>query len=161
MRSIRPSYLTTLTLVLALNGAAYSTRASELEAVRLDTPPVIDGILDDEAWAQTKPVSGLVQLRPFFGEPSPVQTDMLFENHTAGETRRGGSCASTSARSSKRGPTSGSRLGGSCAGRRRREEVGRHRDPRERDAARRARIGADREVRRLARGRPDPVRAAS
>ena len=50
---------------------------SELAAVRLDTPPTIDGKLDDPAWENAAQAEGLVQIRPVHGEPSPVMTTVL------------------------------------------------------------------------------------
>ena len=65
--------------VLAMSGA--SARAagpnSELAAVRLATPPTIDGQLDDAAWENAALVEGFVQIRPIHGEPSPVMTTVL------------------------------------------------------------------------------------
>ncbi len=66
-------------MVLAL--CAVSARAAdadrELAAVRLDTPPTIDGRLDDAAWQSAARVEGFVQIRPVHGAPSPVSTTVL------------------------------------------------------------------------------------
>jgi len=64
-----------LLLVAAL--AAGEALGAEFEAVRLEVPPVIDGILDDAAWTSAASIVGLVQVRPFHGEPSPVVTEVL------------------------------------------------------------------------------------
>lgn len=44
-----------------------------IDAVRTDTPPVIDGILDDEAWKSASRISDLHQISPDeYGEPSEL-----------------------------------------------------------------------------------------
>jgi hypothetical protein len=48
-----------------------------MNAVRFEAPPVIDGNVDEEIWRSAEPFSGLSQVRPFFGEPSPVATEIL------------------------------------------------------------------------------------
>jgi hypothetical protein len=50
---------------------------TELAPVRFDTPPTIDGQLDDAAWHSAARVEGFTQIRPVYGEPSPVMTTVL------------------------------------------------------------------------------------
>jgi hypothetical protein len=52
----------------------------ELEAVSFDSAPVIDGVLDDPAWEGASRVEGFIQIRPFFGEASPMPTE-VFVSH--------------------------------------------------------------------------------
>ncbi len=45
-------------------------------AVRIDSPPVIDGILDEEVWARAPAVSGFTQQEPREGEPATEATEV-------------------------------------------------------------------------------------
>jgi hypothetical protein len=47
-----------------------------VRASRTATPPVIDGRLTDEPWAQAEPISGLMQLEPDEGQPSTERTEI-------------------------------------------------------------------------------------
>jgi hypothetical protein len=67
--------LKALALCAVAAGAAESN--SEVAAVRLETPPVIDGRLEDAAWESAVRVEGFVQIRPIHGEPSPMLTTAL------------------------------------------------------------------------------------
>jgi hypothetical protein len=67
--------LKALALCAVAAGAAESN--SEVAAVRLETPPVIDGRLEDAAWESAARVEGFVQIRPIHGEPSPMLTTAL------------------------------------------------------------------------------------
>jgi len=67
-----------LTLSVAVAGGANAqdtpaegATAKTIRAVRVETPPVIDGVLDEAVWAQAEPISDFVQVRPTDGgEPS-------------------------------------------------------------------------------------------
>jgi len=48
-----------------------------MEAVPFESAPVIDGVLDDAAWEGASRVEGFIQIRPFFGEASPMPTEVL------------------------------------------------------------------------------------
>lgn len=76
---IRPRHLAVATIVLGLTAAAVfpSESAPEIAAVRFDTPPTIDGQLDDSAWEAAAEVEGLFQVKPVRGEPSPALTTVL------------------------------------------------------------------------------------
>jgi len=50
---------------------------TELVPVRLETPPTIDGRLDDPAWESAARIAGFSQVAPFHGEPSPVLTTVF------------------------------------------------------------------------------------
>jgi hypothetical protein len=69
------SALTALALCAVSARAADSN--SELAAVRLETPPTIDGQLNDAAWESAAQVEGFVQIRPVHGEPSSVMTTVF------------------------------------------------------------------------------------
>src|SRR5438552_2254722 len=45
-------------------------------AVRTSRPPVLDGILDDEPWAEAPVADNLVQAEPFEGEPATERTEV-------------------------------------------------------------------------------------
>ena len=50
--------------------------ALTVQAVRTETPPRIDGRLDDVAWQQTPIVSGFIQRQPDEGQPARGQTEL-------------------------------------------------------------------------------------
>jgi hypothetical protein len=69
-----------VTILLSLAYAAPFARAAstlETKAVRFEVPPVIDGTADEDVWGEAEPISGLLQVRPFFGEASPAGTEIL------------------------------------------------------------------------------------
>ena len=45
-------------------------------AVQIETPPVIDGILDEPVWADAPVVSGFTQQEPWEGEPATERTEV-------------------------------------------------------------------------------------
>lgn len=47
-----------------------------VEALRVDTAPVIDGRLDETLWLQAEPASSFVQLEPYPGKPSSQREDV-------------------------------------------------------------------------------------
>jgi hypothetical protein len=51
-------------------------RRLTLTAVRVTTPPHIDGALDDDAWAQAEPIGDFVQTEPYEGQVSTEQTQV-------------------------------------------------------------------------------------
>lgn len=48
--------------------------ARKIKAIKLETPPIIDGILDDECWKQVKPATEFIQQKPVEGQPAREQT---------------------------------------------------------------------------------------
>ncbi len=66
----------TLVMVMAfqvLNLPAQD-RSKILEIKRIDRPPRIDGLLDDDCWQKLQPVSGFVQYNPVNGAPASEET---------------------------------------------------------------------------------------
>jgi hypothetical protein len=63
-----------MSLAAPLSGAAYKPR---LDTAIFADAPVIDGVLDDEAWALASTVEGFVQFEPEFGEASRFRTVVL------------------------------------------------------------------------------------
>ena len=56
-----------------------TTRAADppvAHAVRVTTPPRVDGSLDDEVWKQADPVTGFTQLDPEEGKPATQRTEI-------------------------------------------------------------------------------------
>jgi len=64
-------------LALSAASALAADSNSELTPVRFETPPTIDGVLDDPVWESAAQVEGFWQIRPSHGEPSPVTTTVL------------------------------------------------------------------------------------
>ena len=50
----------------------------QVEAVRFDRPPVIDGNMNDEVWKKASPVTGFRQREPDTGEPFSQDTEVYF-----------------------------------------------------------------------------------
>lgn len=55
-----------------------SSANSSIIVIRVDTPPVIDGKLDDEVWKQAPPSGPLTQFDPQQGIPMPQRTEFRF-----------------------------------------------------------------------------------
>jgi hypothetical protein len=66
----------------APENAAGSERS--LHAVRVDTPPTLDGRLDDDLYTTHPPTSGFIQQEPDEGQPATEQTDVwvFFDDET-------------------------------------------------------------------------------
>ena len=75
-------------LALALAGAAPATSVQEparerrvARATRTQTPPVIDGVLDDAEWARAEPIGELHQVEPVEGAPTErTEVRVLFDS---------------------------------------------------------------------------------
>ena len=58
-----------LTTALFLSGMiAFAQTTPRANAVRTNLPVKIDGVVDEEAWKLSQPISGLVEMRPNFGK---------------------------------------------------------------------------------------------
>ena len=55
----------------------FGAEVSDIPGVVIPTAPVIDGVLDDEAWDAAATVEGFLQFQPDFGAPSPFRTVVL------------------------------------------------------------------------------------
>ena len=65
--------------LLVLGGCftpAWAQERPVASAVRISAPPIIDGLLDDEAWDRANPVAGFVQAEPFEGQPASESTEV-------------------------------------------------------------------------------------
>ena len=47
-----------------------------VDVVKVDTPPRLDGILDDPVWKQAQMVTNLLQHEPAEGEPATLKTEI-------------------------------------------------------------------------------------
>lgn len=71
VRSCAPVWL--LLLVLATPGSAQQRSA---QALTVDTPPVVDGVLDEAAWSDAPVLSGFIQRVPRDGTPASEPTEL-------------------------------------------------------------------------------------
>ncbi len=53
---------------------SFASAKVEIVPVRTDTPPVLDGYLDDEVWQQVPAYGGFLTIQPDFGKPASEQT---------------------------------------------------------------------------------------
>ncbi len=58
------------------HGDGHASAAPTAQAVRVDTPPVIDGRIDDEAWASAHTIHEFVQHEPLEGQPPNERTEI-------------------------------------------------------------------------------------
>ena len=68
-----------IVFLLLLGGCCTPAWAQErpvAAAVRITAPPIIDGLLDDEAWGRANPLAGFVQAEPFEGQPASESTEV-------------------------------------------------------------------------------------
>ncbi len=74
-----PRTITLLLLLasLAAAGAAQTPR-KRARAYRVESPPVLDGVLNDGLWKAIEPASGFVQQEPNEGSPASEQTEVRF-----------------------------------------------------------------------------------
>ncbi len=54
-----------------------------VQAVRFDTPPIIDGIISEEVWMQANPITDFIQREPLNGQPASEKTAVYigFDQH--------------------------------------------------------------------------------
>ena len=73
--AIKSALLVVLIIVPALATAQNNSGAARksIEAIRVTTAPVIDGVLDDDVWALAKPITDFHQTRP--GDQTPTSED--------------------------------------------------------------------------------------
>src|SRR4051794_13128007 len=84
MRCVSRRLRTIVNIVLLLTVPCSAARAQEaprtptvdIRAARAVRPPVIDGKLNDEAWAAASPVSGFTQRDPDEGKPATEDTEI-------------------------------------------------------------------------------------
>ena len=62
---------------IAISAAIGYSAEPRIEAPLLAENPVIDGVLDDAAWATAEAISDFVQFEPEFGVASPFRTEVL------------------------------------------------------------------------------------
>jgi hypothetical protein len=76
--SARPAWsLIAALLFLRLGGALpASTSRSAAAPVKVEIPPVIDGLLNDPAWAEAPVLTGFIQFEPDKGAPATVRTEV-------------------------------------------------------------------------------------
>lgn len=56
----------------------FAQQRKSVQAVRIQTPLIIDGKLNDEVYLQTLPAKDFVQLTPYNGKPSPQASEVYF-----------------------------------------------------------------------------------
>jgi len=66
--------LLTSFFILAVPRATFAQQ--QAVAVAVDTPPVIDGVLDEALWATIEPVTGFLQREPVDGAPATERTEV-------------------------------------------------------------------------------------
>jgi len=63
-----------ITTLLAFASAAENVERRQIVAVRVKTPPKIDGLLDDAVWQKAQPSEGFTQTKPDKGKPMTQRT---------------------------------------------------------------------------------------
>lgn len=83
IKALITAFITTLitALITTLPSALYAQNNSgvgdkEIQALRIDTPPVVDGILDDDIWARAVPITDFHQIRPGDGTATSEPTEV-------------------------------------------------------------------------------------
>lgn len=71
-----PLFVASLLVLASGSLAAQAPAAPVARAVRISSPPVIDGRLDDGAWQGIAPATGFVQHEPFEGRPATERTEV-------------------------------------------------------------------------------------
>jgi hypothetical protein len=59
-------------------GLSQQKGKKSLEAIRISTPPKIDGILDDECWQNAEVATDFYQLEPYNGNPASFNSEVKF-----------------------------------------------------------------------------------
>jgi len=84
MRPLSPKVVlrTTLAVIVFSPGLQAGDSDREMRAIRTDTPPAIDGFLNDAVWAQAVPTGDFIQLDPQEGMPAtePTEIRVLYDD---------------------------------------------------------------------------------
>jgi len=70
------AHRTSILIVICLF-ALYAGKAQTLKPLRVESPPVIDGALEDPSWADAPVVSDFITFAPDFGKPQEQKTDVF------------------------------------------------------------------------------------
>jgi len=62
----------------AANHILAQAEKKKIEAIRISTPPKIDGILDDQCWENVPVASDFYQLVPYNGENASLDSEVKF-----------------------------------------------------------------------------------
>ncbi|RLD23767.1 MAG: hypothetical protein DRI70_08955, partial [Bacteroidetes bacterium] len=65
-----------LFFLILFSGLCYIQAQKNVEAVRFNTPPVIDGIISEEVWMQAIPVTEFIQREPLNGQAATENTEV-------------------------------------------------------------------------------------
>jgi hypothetical protein len=72
---MRTTFVIATVAMFALPASAQTTSRPSLQGVRIQTPPAIDGVLDDDAWrAEPQPTGEWLSYNPLHGSKIPQQT---------------------------------------------------------------------------------------
>ncbi len=71
-------YIITTLMAFLFAVHTFAQEKKSVEAIRIDTPLTIDGVLDEAVYKQAKPASNFVQLQPYNGKPSMQPTEAYF-----------------------------------------------------------------------------------
>ena len=71
-------YIANILMVFLFAVHTFAQEKKSVEAIRIDTPLTIDGVLDEAVYKQVKPASNFVQLQPYNGKPSMQPTEAYF-----------------------------------------------------------------------------------
>lgn len=67
-----------LLAVIMVTGNLYSQEKKSVEALRITSPLVLDGVLDEEVYQQVAPAKDFLQLQPYNGRPSMQPSEAWF-----------------------------------------------------------------------------------
>ncbi|MBN2054847.1 carbohydrate binding family 9 domain-containing protein [bacterium] len=69
-------FITVLVLVVMLPAARGDSGRVDVTITRAAKAPVIDGVLDDEAWSRVEPITGFMQFTPIEGREPATRTEL-------------------------------------------------------------------------------------
>ena len=78
----KPSSAAWLGLLALATAAHAAVPGAAVDVRRVEKPPVIDGVLDDDAWRDATPVSGFWKMRPVDNEAASESTQVWFAEDT-------------------------------------------------------------------------------
>ncbi len=70
--------LTGFIITFPIGISAQNAVKKNIQAVRITTPPKIDGVLDDEVWSSASPATDFVQFVPYNGNPATYNSEVRF-----------------------------------------------------------------------------------
>ncbi|MDP4272338.1 MAG: hypothetical protein Q8909_19785, partial [Bacteroidota bacterium] len=71
-------FLASLLIAFIFITNSFAQVRKSVEAMRISTPLIIDGVLDEDVYKQVQPAKDFLQIQPYNGKPANQPTEVYF-----------------------------------------------------------------------------------